>query len=77
MRLDEAKHILHENGYRLIDEGFFGDKYTRYKKAVLSGLKKYKVDIENNIKEIDEWIRDFFLDNIGSWDCVVAIRDNF
>lgn len=77
MLLSEARDILHENGYELIDEGFFSDKYTKYKNAVLNGLKEYKIDIENNIKEIEEWIRDFFLDNMACSDCVLAIKDNF
>jgi len=77
MQLTEARDILHKNGYELIDEGFFSDKYTRYKNAVLDGLKEYKIDIESNLKEIEEWIKDFFLDNMSYWDCVVALKDNF
>ena len=77
MTLNEAKEYLNANGYELLDEGFFGDKYTRYKNAVLSLLKKYEVNFENNLSEIEEWIKDYFLDKLNVYDCALAIRSNY
>ena len=77
MTMYEAKEYLNQNGYKLLDEGFFGDAYTKYKFAVYKLLKKYKVDLDNNIKEIEDWIRDYFLDKMDVYDCANAIKDNF
>ena len=77
MTMYEAKEYLNQNGYKLLDEGFFGDAYTKYKSAVYKLLKKYKVDLDNNIKEIEDWIRDYFLDKMDVYDCANAIKDNF
>ena len=76
MNLNEARSVLHENGYELIDEGFFGDKYEQYKNAVMKKICKLGVDIEKYEMKIKDWIRDYFLDNIDIMDCALAIRDN-
>ena len=76
MTLNEAKDYLNQNGYELIDEGFFGSAYDRYKKAVLKLISKYGVELNNNLNEIEDWIRDYFLDKMNVYDCAKAIRDN-
>ena len=59
-----------------IDEGFFGSAYDRYKKAVLKLISKYGVELNNNLNEIEDWIRDYFLDKMNVYDCAQAIKDN-
>lgn len=76
MTLNEAKTFLNENGYELIDEGFFGKNYLKYKKKVINELKKTGKNIWQNIGKIESWIRDYFLDKMDWNDCVLAIRDN-
>jgi hypothetical protein len=76
MTLNEAKDYLNQNGYELIDEGFFGSAYDRYKKSVLKLISKYGVELNNNLNEIEDWIRDYFLDKMNVYDCAKAIRDN-
>jgi hypothetical protein len=76
MTLNEAKDYLNQNGYELIDEGFFGSAYDKYKKAVLKLIFKYGVELNNNLNEIEDWIRDYFLDKMNVYDCAKAIRDN-
>lgn len=76
MTLNEAKEYLNANGYELLDESFLGDKYKKYKSAVLAILDDYEVNFENNLKYIEDWIRDYFLDRIPVYDCANAIRDN-
>ena len=65
-----------------IQEGFFSNKYEKYKKNVIFTLKKlYGIDISNLEKsalhDIEYWIKDYFLDKMEEKDCVMAIRDNF
>ena len=60
MTLNEAKDYLNQNGYELIDEGFFGSAYDKYKKTVLKLISKYGVELNNNLNEIEDWIRDYF-----------------
>ena len=60
MTLNEAKDYLNQNGYELIDEGFFGSAYDRYKKSVMKLISKYGVELNNNLSEIEDWIRDYF-----------------
>lgn len=60
MTLNEAKDYLNQNGYELIDEGFFGSAYDKYKKSVLKLISKYGVELNNNLNEIEDWIRDYF-----------------
>lgn len=76
MTLNEAKDYLNQNGYELIDEGFFGSAYDKYKKTVLKLISKYGVELNNNLNEIEDWIRDYFLDKMIVYDCAKAIRDN-
>jgi len=76
MTLNEAKDYLNQNGYELIDEGFFGSAYDRYKKSVLKLISKYGVELNNNLNVIEDWIRDYFLDKMNVYDCAKAIRDN-
>jgi hypothetical protein len=76
MTLNEAKDYLNQNGYELIDEGFFGSAYDKYKKTVLKLISKYGVELNNNLNEIEDWIRDYFLDKMNVYDCAKAIRDN-
>jgi hypothetical protein len=76
MTLNEAKDYLNQNGYELIDEGFFGNAYDKYKKTVLKLISKYGVELNNNLNEIEDWIRDYFLDKMNVYDCAKAIRDN-
>jgi hypothetical protein len=76
MTLNEAKDYLNQNGYELIDEGFFGNAYDKYKKTVLKFISKYGVELNNNLNEIEDWIRDYFLDKMNVYDCAKAIRDN-
>ena len=76
MDLKEAISVLHTSGYELIDEGFFKDKYTKYKETVIKQIKKYGVDLEKYEKAIIDWIRDYFVDGMNPYDCALAIRDN-
>lgn len=76
MTLNEAKDYLNQNGYELIDEGFFGSAYDKYKKTVLKLISKYGVELNNNLNEIEDWIRDYFLDKMNVYYCAKAIRDN-
>jgi hypothetical protein len=76
MTLNEAKDYLNQNGYELIDEGFFGNAYDKYKKTVLKLISKYGVELNNNLNVIEDWIRDYFLDKMNVYDCAKAIRDN-
>ena len=68
MTLNEAKDYLNQNGYELIDEGFFGSAYDRYKKSVLKLISKYGVELNNNLSEIEDWIRDYFLDKMNVYE---------
>lgn len=77
MELNEAITILHSNGYEMIDEGFLGDKYKKYKNTVLNKLEKFGVDLEKCGKTVEDWIRDYFVDRFDEIDCARAIRDNF
>ena len=52
MDLNEAISVLHTSGYELIDEGFFKDKYTKYKNTVIKQIKEYGVDLEKYEKAI-------------------------
>lgn len=76
MTINEAKDYLNKNGYELIDEGFFGSAYDRYKKTVMKLISKYGVELNNNLNVIEDWIRDYFLDKMNVYDCAQAIRDN-
>jgi len=76
MTLNEAKTYLNQNGYELIDEGFFGSAYDKYKKSVLKLISKYGVELNNNLNEIEDWIRDYFLDKMNVYDCAQVIKDN-
>lgn len=76
MTLNEAKTLLNENGYELIDESFFGKDYQKYKKKVINGLKKTEKNFWKNIGKIESWIRDYFLDKMDPADCVAAIKAN-
>lgn len=76
MTLNEAKDYLNENGYELLDETFFGADYKKYKKEVYKLLQKYEVDLVNNVKIIEDWIRDYFLDKMTVYDCAKSIKDN-
>lgn len=76
MDMNEAKSVLKDYGYELIDEGFFADSYTKYKNKVMALIKKYRVDLEKYEKPIEDWIRDYFLDKMSIQDCALAIRDN-
>lgn len=76
MNLSEAKKELNKNGYELIDEGFFKDAYTKYKNTVLKQISKYGVDLVKYAKEIEDWIRDYFVDKMTPFECALAIRDN-
>lgn len=75
MTLNEAKEILNKNCYELIDESFFGSSYEKYKKNVMKLLNKYEVELDN-LKEIEDWILDYFLDKMDVYDCAISIRDN-
>lgn len=76
MTINEVKDYLNHNGFELIDEGFFGSAYEKYKKTVLKLISKYGVELNNNLNEIEDWIRDYFLDKMNVYDCAKAIRDN-
>jgi hypothetical protein len=76
MTLNEAKDYLNENGYELLDDTFLGADYKKYKKAVYKLLQKYEVDLVNNVKIIEDWIRDYFLDKMTAYDCAKSIKDN-
>lgn len=52
MTINEAKDYLNHNGFELIDEGFFGSAYEKYKKTVLKLISKYGVyDCAQAIKD--------------------------
>lgn len=76
MDLVEAKNELNKNGYELIDEGFFGKEYLKYKNKVLKKLKKYGSSVWSNIGKIEKWVRDFFVNKMDPDDCVAAIIDH-
>lgn len=48
-------------------------KNTR--KTVMKLLNKYEVELDN-LKEIEDCIRYYFLDKMNVYDCAKAIRDN-
>lgn len=75
MTINEAKDYLNKNCYELIDEGFFCNSYEKYKKTVMKLLNKYEVELDN-LKEIEDCIRYYFLDKMNVYDCAKAIRDN-
>lgn len=60
-----------------INEGIFGDKYDSYKKRVLETLSSIGVVIDpSKMKRVEDWIRDFYSDNMSVYDCARAIRDD-
>lgn len=82
--VQEASDIIHQSfsdfvKERQMNEGFFKDRYTKYKDAVVSILKKEfgMVFPSDKIHALEDWIRDYFLDKFDEIDCAKAIRDNF
>jgi hypothetical protein len=82
--VQEASDIIHQScsdfvKERQMNEGFFKDKYTKYKDAVISILKKEfgMVFPSDKIHTLEDWIRDYFVDKFDEIDCARAIRDNF
>ena len=82
--VQEASDIIHQSfsdfvKERQMNEGFFKDKYTKYKDAVISILKKEfgMVFPSDKIHALEDWIRDYFVDKFDEIDCAKAIRDNF
>lgn len=82
--VQEASDIIHQSfsdfvKERQMNEGFFKDKYTKYKDAVISILKKEFGMVFPSEKNhaLEDWIRDYFVDKFDETDCAKAIRDNF
>lgn len=58
-----------------IDEGFFKDKYLKYKKAVIEELKSRGINALSLGHFFEFYCRDFFLDRMSADDCARAIAD--
>ena len=60
-----------------VNEGFFGNGYLRYKNKVAQILSSLGIVIDpSRVKSAEEWIRDFYLDNVDAFDCARSLRDD-
>jgi hypothetical protein len=62
---------------KFINEGFFGNKYLRYKAKVADILTSLGIVIDpSRIKKAEDWIHDFFVDGVDAFDCARSLRDD-
>ena len=59
-----------------IDEGFFKDKYQKYKEAVIKELRKRGINALALGHYFETYCRDFFIDKFSAYDCAEAFASN-
>ena len=58
----------------MLNEDLLSNKYKRYKAKVINELMTYDIDINENMHEIESWVRDFYIDGYKPYECADAIR---
>lgn len=60
-----------------INEGFLKTSYEAYKRKVLDALSSVGIVIDSNkMDRAEEWIKDFYDDEMNAYDCANSLRDD-
>lgn len=60
-----------------INEGFLKTSYEAYKRKVLDALSSVGILIDSNkMDRAEEWIKDFYDDEMSAYDCANSLRDD-